>query len=181
MKQIPVRVDMGMLAVFPLDDGESVLEVPGIAVAVSISCAAFRRQVEVPALAVPDGAATFLEVAAPIVVTRVEALSGLEDMEPPVLGMHCGPAFVESKGLRITLRVGGLAVRRDVVTAGGVEHWRKARSVKLQHLEEPGAVRRPVLKDVVGPVIGDTVILPPSHHTAAGLRILHPLHRALSK
>ena len=106
VEQVALPVDVGVHPVIPLDHRHPVPEVPGVAVPPPVGRNSLVSDMEVTAVAVPHGAASLLEVAAPDVALRVQGSPVGQDVEPSLGGVDRRPALVEPKGALETLSVG---------------------------------------------------------------------------
>ena len=156
VEQAAVPVDVGVLAVLPLDDGEAVPEVPGVAVPFPVGHGPLCRDVEVEPVPGADWAASLLKIPAPSVTFRIKRASVRQDMEPAAPRVDGGPVLVESEGALMTRLISGLSVGRDVVGPRAVQHRRQSRRVELQHLQEPAPVQGVAVRsDMVCPCRND--------------------------
>src|SRR6266571_8482063 len=114
---------MRMQAVFSLDDGHSVTIITRITIAFLVSWFAVGLEMQVEAIETADGTATTLKISAPGIPFSREWFARSSDMKPAIFRLHCRPPFVETKGANVSLWIGSLTRRLDMVGSRGIPYW----------------------------------------------------------
>jgi len=123
MHWLSTEIDMGMQAIFSLDDGYSVPVITCITIACLVSRFAIGLEMQVKSIETANGTTTPLKVPAPGISFIREWFARNSDMKPAIFCLHCCPSFVETEGANVSFCIDSLTKRSDMVGSRGIPNW----------------------------------------------------------